>query len=162
MPGAQHKGAGPFSKGNNPCGAYAFLGRPYLPEPAFSALRMVREQGYSRNIRRIWAHTSSSPFKNAPTITKFMTSIETMQYYMKSKQDECMHPSVTCGTYQRKIEGECQHCEILSPAFFLLSVVLSFVSCYLHAFSPTRPLPSLYSSFLITKAEESFVSLVVG
>lgn len=78
MPTAQHKGAGPFSKGNNPCGACAYLGRPYLPEPAFSALRVVREQGYSRNIRRIWAHTSSSPFKNAPTIAKFVTSIETM------------------------------------------------------------------------------------
>lgn len=103
----------------------------------------------TRNIRRIWAHTSSSPFKNAPTIAKFVTSIETMQYYMKSKQDECMHPSVTCGTYQREIEGESQHCETLSPAFFLLSVVLSFVPCYLHAFSPTRPLPSTLPSSLL-------------
>lgn len=149
MPRAQHKGAGPFSKGNNPCGACAYLGRPYLPEPAFSALRVVREQGYSRNIRRIWAHTSSSPLKNAPTIAKFVTSIETMQYYMKSKQDECMHPSVTCGTYRREMEGESQHRETLSPAFFLLSVVLSFVSCYLHAFSPTRPLPSTLPSSLL-------------
>lgn len=149
MPRAQHKGARPFSKGNNPCGACAYLGRPYLPEPAFSALRVLREQGYSRNIRRIWAHTSSSPLKNVPTIAKFVTSIETMQYYMKSKQDECRHPSVTCGTYQREMEGESQHCETLSPAFFLLSVVLSFVSCYLHAFSPTRPLPSTLPSSLL-------------
>lgn len=149
MPRAQHKGAGPFSKGNNPCGACAYLGRPYLPEPAFSALRVVREQGYSRNMRRIWAHTSSSPLKNAPTIAKFVTSIETIQYYMKSKQDECMHPSVTCGTYRREMEGESQHRETLSPAFFLLSVVLSFVSCYLHAFSPTRPLSSTLPSSLL-------------
>lgn len=134
MPRAQHKGAGPFSKGNNPCGACAYLGRPYLPEPAFSALRVVREQGYSRNIRRIWAHTSSSPLKNAPTIAKFVTSIETMQYYLKSKQDECMHPSVTCDTYQREIEGESQHCETLPPPFsfwvlcFPLSPVISMLS----------------------------------
>lgn len=47
MPRMKHEGSGPFSKGNKFCGAMCtlHLGRPYFPEPALSALRMLREQG---------------------------------------------------------------------------------------------------------------------
>lgn len=149
MPRAQHKGAGHFSKGNNPCGACAYLGRPYLPETAFSALRMVREQGYSRNIRRIWAHTSSSPFKMPLQKQNLWPALKLCNTtWSQNKMSVCIFQLHVVHTKENwRVNPNTER--PFPPAFFLLSVVLSFVSCYLHAFSPTRPLPSTLPSSLL-------------
>lgn len=80
---------------------------------------------------------------------------------MKSKQDGCVHPSVTCGTYQIEMAGEPQHCEALSPRLFPFECC-AFLCLLLSPCFLSNKASALYSSFLITKAEELFVSLVVG
>lgn len=126
----------------------AHLGRPYLPEPALSALRMLREQGHSRDIWESELSLCLVPSK-CPHNSKICDQNwnYAMLYEVKTRW---AHASFSYMWYIPSRNGGWILTTVrpFASDTSLWVRVLSFLSCCLHAFSPSRPLLSTLPSSL--------------